>query len=65
MLLRQVVRKLDETVYAVSLRMWRNFVINKVTPHDGNPFHQNAHHTLNCQVIPIKICILNRIKSLL
>ena len=36
----------------------------KVTPHDGNPFHQNAHRALNFQVFPFKFCMHND-KSLL
>jgi hypothetical protein len=36
----------------------------KVTPHDGNPFHQNAHRALNFQVFPLKFRMHNN-KSLL
>ena len=36
----------------------------KVTPHDGNPFHQNARRALNFHVFPFKFCMHND-KSLL
>ena len=35
------------------------YSIVKVTPHDGDPFHQNAHRALNIQVFPLKIRMRN------